>query len=243
MEKVARRKRELAQRESLFLDIARRILLKDGYHGLTMARIAETAEYSKGTIYQHFACKEEVIMALVTRGLERRIGMMERAAAFNGNPRERVVALGEATELFVRLYPDDLRIYFLSNTEAIAQKASEQFVWNLRRCAHRSFGLVTGIVRDAIAQGDLVLPDGITPEHVAFALRALTDGAYSTTMGWVPARELGIPQPIEAVKSVSLVLCDGYGWRPLSTEWDYAATRRRVWEEVFPGEVRKTATS
>ncbi|MDX9972642.1 MAG: TetR/AcrR family transcriptional regulator [FCB group bacterium] len=243
MDKLARKKRELLQREGLFLDIARRLLLKEGYHGLTMARVAQAAEYSKGTIYQHFSCKEEVILTLVTRSLERRLAMLEKAAAFRANPRERIVALGEAMELFVRLYPDDLRLIFLSNTEAITQKASEQFVWNMRRCAHRSFGLVTGIVRDGIARGDLTLPVSATPEHIAFGLRALTDGAYAITMSWIPPREVGIAQPIEAAKDICQILCDGYGWRPLSTEWDYNATRRRVWDEVFPGEVKKIASN
>ena len=30
-------------------------------------------------------------------------------------------------------------------------------------------------------------------------------------------------------------LLDGYGWKPLSTEFDYLATRQRVLDEVFPG--------
>ena len=32
---------------------------------------------------------------------------------------------------------------------------------------------------------------------------------------------------------------DGFGWRPLSTEWDYPATLERVRKEVFPDEFRR----
>jgi hypothetical protein len=32
-------------------------------------------------------------------------------------------------------------------------------------------------------------------------------------------------------------MLDGYGWRPLSREFDYKATRQRVREEVFTREV------
>ena len=32
------------------------------------------------------------------------------------------------------------------------------------------------------------------------------------------------------------VLLDGYGWRPLSGEWDYDATDKRIAEEVFSAE-------
>ncbi|MBX7259264.1 MAG: TetR/AcrR family transcriptional regulator [Candidatus Hydrogenedentes bacterium] len=38
--------------------------LKSGYHGLTMGRLAEAAECAKGTVYQHFSCKEDLSVAL-----------------------------------------------------------------------------------------------------------------------------------------------------------------------------------
>jgi AcrR family transcriptional regulator len=59
-----RKQRKYEQREALLLAIARKILLHGGYHGLTMARVADSAEYSKGTLYQHFSCKEELIITL-----------------------------------------------------------------------------------------------------------------------------------------------------------------------------------
>ena len=36
-------------------------------------------------------------------------------------------------------------------------------------------------------------------------------------------------------------LLDGYGWAPLSTEWDYPATLERVHREVFADELRRVA--
>jgi hypothetical protein len=32
-------------------------------------------------------------------------------------------------------------------------------------------------------------------------------------------------------------MLDGYGWRPLSSEWNYKATRQRVHQEAFPQRV------
>jgi hypothetical protein len=29
-------------------------------------------------------------------------------------------------------------------------------------------------------------------------------------------------------------MCDGWGWKPLLGEWDYAATDQRIRSEVFP---------
>ncbi|MDH4361855.1 MAG: TetR/AcrR family transcriptional regulator, partial [Nitrospirota bacterium] len=57
-----RKKREYTQRESLIIDAARKLLLDRGYLDLNMDQIADVTEYSKGTIYQHFSCKEEILV-------------------------------------------------------------------------------------------------------------------------------------------------------------------------------------
>ena len=55
MSTSARKEREFAQRQELFLETTRQMLLNIGYLNVTMDRIAQETEYSKGTIYQHFS--------------------------------------------------------------------------------------------------------------------------------------------------------------------------------------------
>ena len=81
---LTRKQREIQSREGRILEVARSMIVQDGYHGLSMDRIAEALEYSKGTIYQHFSCKEEILMALVNQAMERRLDLFRRAAAFRG---------------------------------------------------------------------------------------------------------------------------------------------------------------
>lgn len=238
METAERKRRDMRRREELFLDRARSVLLKHGYHGLTMDRIAKATGYSRGTIYQHFGCKEDIIVALVTRGMERRLAMMERCGAFRGRSRERMQVIGEAVELFTRLFPDDARILLLGNGEVIVQKASEKSLRGMRTCLERSMAVAAGIVRDAIAQGDLVLTRA-TPEEVVFHLWAIAEGGYAVASSLTPPFEAWIPDPFAAVNNGYEALCDGYGWRPLSTEWDFEATRRRIRREIFPEESRR----
>ena len=45
--------------------------------------------------------------------------------------------------------------------------------------------------------------------------------------------------PSEALRRNQNAILDGYGWRPLTDEWDYDATRRRVLTEVFADEARQ----
>lgn len=75
---LSRKQREVQEREGRILELARAMIVQDGYHGLSMDRIAEALEYSKGTIYQHFSCKEEILMALVNQTMERRLDLFRR---------------------------------------------------------------------------------------------------------------------------------------------------------------------
>ncbi|MDA7950753.1 MAG: TetR/AcrR family transcriptional regulator, partial [Pirellulaceae bacterium] len=70
-----RRQREFQQREDQILLSARKILANQGYLGLNMDKIADEIEYAKGTVYQHFSCKEEIIIALANETLLKRSEM------------------------------------------------------------------------------------------------------------------------------------------------------------------------
>ena len=64
------RVRQRAEREQLILSEAEQLLAEQGYDGLIMDVLAERVGISKGTIYQHFATKEDLFGAILLRGLE-----------------------------------------------------------------------------------------------------------------------------------------------------------------------------
>ncbi len=233
---MTRKQRELGAREDVLLGAAKDLLVKGGYHGLTMARIGEATGYSKGTVYQHFPCKEEVVMALAYLSIEKQQELVRRAAVFRGTSRERMLAIAEATDLFSRLYPDDARIFQIMNGEAIMQKASPESISRMRTSARETVQIMVGILRDGVAQGDLVLGDGTRPEEIIFHFWLLGEGGKAAALSWMPPSEMGIEDTFGSLVKTSLLLADGYGWQPLSTEWDYADTMRRIRAEVFPKE-------
>jgi AcrR family transcriptional regulator len=65
------RARQRAERECLILKEAERMLAEQGYDGLILDLLAERVGISKGTIYQHFAKKEDLFGEIILRGLER----------------------------------------------------------------------------------------------------------------------------------------------------------------------------
>ena len=97
-------------------------------------------------------------------------------------------------------------------------------------------GIVSGIIRDGIGQGDLKLPDGIVPEDVAFGLWSQCFGAYSIIATSDSLPQLGISDPFVAVRRNISTMLDGYGWKQLSSDYDYQQLFERVSTEVFADE-------
>lgn len=61
---TARKQKEIQARDALILSAARGLFSEQGYHATTMQNIADEVGYSKGTIYQHYTCKEDVLAKL-----------------------------------------------------------------------------------------------------------------------------------------------------------------------------------
>ena len=234
-----KKRRENPAREELILDVARELLLDGGYHGLTMARIAEGVDYSKGTVYQHFACKEEVIIALATRSVEKQQALVERAALFPGRPRERMLAVAEATQLFSILYAADTRIFQIMNGEAITQKGTVDSLWRLKHAANHTVAIMSGIVRDAVAQGDLVYRGDLALKDLLFHIWLLGEAGKASAGNWLPPSELGISRTFESLIRSTQLMADAYEWRPLTTEWDYDESLRRIRKELFAEESKR----
>ena len=58
------------ERGTLILDVVEEVLLEKGYHEMSMDEIAARAGVAKGTLYQHFPSKSDLIFALFERNLQ-----------------------------------------------------------------------------------------------------------------------------------------------------------------------------
>lgn len=240
MARSPRKEREIREREELILDVARHILVEEGFSELTMDRIAAEIEYSKGTVYQHFASKEDVLAGLTLKTNEARIALFERAATFQGTARERVMAIGVADDLFVKLYPSHFRaeqiILLTSDPASVAGKRVSQGLSSEERC----YQIVSGIVRDGIASGDLPLNPPHTVESLTFAMWSFSFGIHY--LGGVLERFNGLDFGGDQFMVLCLnmnAMLDGIGFAPLSAAHDYSGTIERVRNEVFSEEVSR----
>ncbi len=232
------KQREIREREAFILSVARGMLLERGYYGLTMDRIADESDCPKGTMYQRFGCKEDIVMALARQSQEVRLEMMRRATSFEGQTRERAIALGESVALFSRLCPADSRIVHTA-TGPIREKASPERVEALVEVESQMFTVLLGVLRDAVLKGELVLQGHVSVEEMAFGVWALVDGSFSLIENGVPRAALGLEIPYTSMFLTFNVLADGYGWRPAFAEWDWEETLAKVRRTVFPEEAQQ----
>jgi TetR/AcrR family fatty acid metabolism transcriptional regulator len=87
------KEKQRLEREALILQAAEEILEEKGYHEASMEEIAVRVGIAKGTIYGHFASKEELIIALVERDMRTFLEGVASVIAQHSTPRTRLEAL------------------------------------------------------------------------------------------------------------------------------------------------------
>src|SRR5579871_1033504 len=63
------KERQRLEREQLILEAADDLMLERGYHDTSIDDIAARVGISKGTVYHHFTSKEDLVVALLERGM------------------------------------------------------------------------------------------------------------------------------------------------------------------------------
>ncbi len=237
-----RKKNEVRQRESHLLDVAREMLVAQGYAGLSLERLADATNYSKGTIYIHFKTKEDLVTALASQTMEQRASLFDRACRFQGGSRERMLGIGFADELFARLYPQAFRSELIIKMADLEDRASDERKDVLRAQEKRCIGLTLRPIEEGVAAGDL--SSSVVVPQIMIAVMTMCIGTHTavTNFGPVLARIDG-PEPFSMLRDNIQILLDGFGWKPLSSERDHAQTYRRIATEVFPHECESVGLS
>lgn len=210
-----RKQREIQARESQILTLARPILVREGYQSLSMDRLASEMEYAKGTLYNHFPNKEEIVAALAIEALEKRSQMFERASMLSRKSRERMTAIGCACDLYATECSQHFAIEQMLRNAVIWEKSSEKRQSVIRQCEMRSMGIVAGVVRDALASEDLRLPAEMSAEEFVFGFWSLTYGSHALVASSPSLPDIGVRNPVRSMRYHGWTLMNGYNWSPL----------------------------
>jgi AcrR family transcriptional regulator len=220
MATLSRKQRELLEREELILNTAQTILHDHGYNHLTMDRIAETIEYSKGTIYNHFASKEDIVCALCCRHMSNLIEIFERASEMAGSTRERYSAIGIAYSLHHQLHPMDSQNIQTVKNNAVREKVSKERLNEMESLEQKTAKIAQDIVQQAIDCGDLDKKHQDQIGTIVFGCWSMHYGATLLDQSDIPLYDLGFSPVVKMLWQNTNIYLDGYQWLPLSTTMD-----------------------
>lgn len=228
MEQLTPKQREIRTRETRILALARPMVAEGGISALSMDAIAKEMQYAKGTIYNHFGCKEEILLALAIQASETRLALFRAGSDSESQSRDRMAAVGIACEEFRTRFADLFAIEHLVRHATIWEKASDRRRETLATCESRCMGLVSAIGHDAVAAGDLPLPRGHQVEDLVFGLWSLTYGGMVIDESSPGLKDIGIRDTFAAIRRNCNAMMDGFQWKPLFDPDAYGKVVKRV---------------
>lgn len=160
-----------AERRAQILDAAQRCFLRRGFHATTTAELSAEAEISVAGMYQYFASKEDLILALIEADLEQGMLLVDHIIGsdnfFDGLEQ---VALAIVED-------DRLRAFGLLRLEILAEASRSPVVSEMVASSDHRF--TTALERAiSIAQSKGQLRADADVSHVAITIVCLTDGVY-----------------------------------------------------------------
>ena len=230
------KQREIELREELLVKTAGQILLTEGFAALSMERLAEELSTAKGTIYNHYPNREELLLSMAVTAINKRQDMFDAASTSTGSSRERMLAVGVACEIYRRNYPLHFVVESIVCHSAIWDRCTEERRDLMRKHEHRCMALVAGIVRSGIADGDVKLVGGLNPEEMTLSLWALTFGSYIIDMTSPSLKDIGIDSVHRSVRMGSLHMLNGYDWQPIWHADEHADRIVQTCKNVFADE-------
>ncbi len=224
----------LHARELELLDTALSIIEKEGVAGLNMDKLTSCVPYSKGTIYNHFNSKEDLLTGICCQGMRILTDLFSKAGTFAGSTRERIMAQNLAYLLYALLYPTRFLLVISVMSPTLFERTSERRREEIQTLETELLGTVLTIVDESIANGDFTLPVHMNRKQVAFANWSTSFGTIALLSNDTESCECrrGLSIGCELFNSINLIL-DGLGWKPLSSEIDSAALIQQLLSEIF----------
>ena len=154
------------------LDAAAQVFRQKGFHGSSMADIAETVQLQKASLYHHVSSKQEILLALLDRGLEM---LFEQIDVIAKQPLPADEKLHKMVQVYLRLLAEnsDLSSVLLFEHRSLEPAQHKRHIPNRDRFE----SLWRDVLEDGIRSGLFSCPD------TGLAVRALM-GILNWTLTW-----------------------------------------------------------
>ena len=176
MEKMSRRDRERLMKEDEIISAAEKIFIRVGFENASMDEIATEAEFTRKTVYQHFANKEVLYIAVVVRGFKRLLSGIRLEEQDGNNGFEKLRHMGRAYYKFYSQYPDTFRLMNLVGRV----KSKEQDVENYLEFSHVNSSIsaeISRVINEGKADGSI--RSDLNTGMATYAAQFLMTGFFS----------------------------------------------------------------
>lgn len=233
----------IAAREEEIMHTALNIMAEQGVAGLTIDKIVAKLPYSKGTVYNHFTCKEDLLTGLCNRHCGTLTEMFQRASEFEGSSREKMFAIGIAYKLHSLLYPTEFMLVISAKTPSVREKSTAKRQEEHLALEQAILGIMLKIISDGLSSGDLALQPHLSPAQVAFSLWAMSFGTIALLHESLDRCTVRSEMELERelINHCNLLL-DGLQWKPFTADHDWLETLKRLKEEIFKDEVAELSS-
>lgn len=177
MENLTRRDRERQAREGEIVTAAGLIFSQKGFDNASMDEIAKAAQFTKRTLYQYFANKEELYFAAARKGMKQLFAYLLEVSKNGPTGYEKICRLSTGYYQFYNDFPETLRIIsYIGHVKRSAKEISQRQK-DLQACNDEMFGSVARTVAEGIADGSI--RGDLDPEKVTFSLVFMMTGFFN----------------------------------------------------------------
>ena len=161
--------RRFEKNRQAILDAARSIIMEQGVDGLSMRTLADLVDYSPAALYKYFKDKDEILDELTNEAWQLSAEYNQHHMPESDEPVTMLMQSGMNIYEFAKEYPAQYQL-MMSSTRT-SPKSLEEFM------EHPNFKGLRMLLAQSVNSGQLRLPEGFTPDLLAFTLWFLIHGA------------------------------------------------------------------
>jgi AcrR family transcriptional regulator len=161
--------RRFEKNRQAILNAARSIIMEHGVARLSMRTLADLVDYSPAALYKYFKDKDEILDELTSEAWMLSAEYNRRHMPASEEPVTMLMQSGTNIYEFAKEYPAQYQL-MMSSTRT-SPKSLEEFM------EHENFKGLRTLLAQSTDSGQLRLPEGFTPDLLAFALWFLIHGA------------------------------------------------------------------